>query len=71
MKVALNAECLPRWKDCLSFTVLGLTVLLVMLLSKGTDAALWFGIRWGGLTALLLVVTALRHRRAGRGAGWA
>lgn len=62
MKVAANAERLPRWKDCLVFGVSGLTVLLVLLLSKGTDAALWFGVRWGGLTALLLVVTALRQR---------
>ncbi|MFP3637804.1 hypothetical protein [Paraburkholderia sp. SIMBA_054] len=65
IQVSLNAERLPRWKDSLSFAVLGLTVLLVVLLSKGTDAALWFGIRWGGLTALLLVLTALRQR--GRG----
>ncbi len=45
MKVAANAERLPRWKDCLVFGVSGLTVLLVLLLSKGADAALWFGVR--------------------------
>lgn len=62
MKVAANTERLPRWKDCLVFGFSGLTVLLVLLLSKGADAALWFGGRWGVLTALLLVVTALRQR---------
>ncbi|MBR8093630.1 MULTISPECIES: hypothetical protein [Burkholderia] len=62
-KFARHTERLPRWKDCLSFAVLGLSVLLVMLVSKRADGALWFGIRWGGITLLLLAVTAFRQRR--------
>ncbi|RQU83928.1 hypothetical protein DF040_33955 [Burkholderia cenocepacia] len=58
-----KAERLPRWKDCLAGAILGLTITPVLLLSKGTDAAVWFGIRWGGIVALLTVIAALRRRR--------
>ncbi|ACD21564.1 hypothetical protein [Paraburkholderia phytofirmans] len=62
MKVAPSMERLPRWKDCLVFAVVGLTILIVALLAKGSDAAMWFGVRWGGLTASLCMVTAFRRR---------
>lgn len=63
MKSVLRAERLPRWKDCLVFAVVGLTLLLVVLLSKGTETAMTVGARFGAVMALLLVVTAYRQRR--------
>ncbi|MGS1035936.1 hypothetical protein NFI99_12660 (plasmid) [Burkholderia glumae] len=64
MKAVIDAERLPRWKDCLAFAVVALTLLLVVLLSKGPDAAMTVGVRVGAVMALLLVVTAVRQRRA-------
>ncbi|TES61935.1 hypothetical protein E2P84_43020 [Burkholderia cepacia] len=66
MKVVARAERLPRWRDCVTFVVLGLTMVAVLLHAKGENAATWFGVRWGGLTALLVFVTALRQRRSVR-----
>ncbi|WP_175771822.1 hypothetical protein [Burkholderia ambifaria] len=65
-KAVAKTDRLPRWKDCLAFAILGLTQTVVLLLSKGADAAVWFGIRWGGIVVLLLVVTAIRQRPAAR-----
>lgn len=61
MKSVENAYRLPRWKDVLVFGVTGLTVLFVLWASNGAPAALWFAKRWGPLTALLVVVTAVRQ----------
>lgn len=44
------------------FGVVGLTIIGVLLLSHGADAAIWFSVRWGGLLIFLLAVTGLRQR---------
>lgn len=62
MNARVKAERLPRWKDCVVFVVLGLTAIPVVLLSLGAGAAVWFGVRWGCLTILLIALTAFRQR---------
>lgn len=56
----VKPERLPRWKDCVVFVVLGVTVIAVVLLSLGAGAAVWFGVRWGCLTILVIALTAFR-----------
>lgn len=63
----VKTERLPRWKDCVVFVVLGLTANAVILPSLGTGAAVWFGVRWGCLTVLLIALTAFRQRSSDKG----
>jgi hypothetical protein len=61
--VAKKTERFPRWMDCLIVGGSGVLALPIFWLAHGADAALGFGARWGGLTVLLIAVTALRQRR--------
>ncbi|MGF6440119.1 hypothetical protein [Paraburkholderia youngii] len=53
---------LPRWKDCAVFGIVGLTAIILLLLSQGPHSSGWFAVRWGGLTAVLVVSTFFRQR---------
>lgn len=58
----VKTERLPRWKDCGVFVIAGSTVYLILLLSGKSEAASWFGARWGVVAILLALLTAVRQR---------
>lgn len=62
MADAVKRVRLPRWQDFAVFVATGLTVLAVMATTGDRAPALWFVKVWGGLSAVLAVVTALRQR---------